>query len=158
MVFFTSVIIVVVLYYLQADGLIYVTIIAVIAEVINLFMTQAITRSVEQQMNWKYGKVIKRYKQKLIGQKKTIKEYMDIQDESINKLRNANLKIKEYEEKSLAKKNIDIKTDRKKNIPANANWVETKIVQPSHTLDDSQSKKKSFSDLPPGSNRKQLPI
>ena len=99
MIFFTSILIICILYYLQADGLIYVTIVAVIAELINILMTQALTKSVEKKTTAKFGKIVVGYKTKIAVQKKTIKELEDIREKSVGKLYKANLKIKEYEEK-----------------------------------------------------------
>ena len=53
MVFFTSILIIAILYYLQADGLIYATIIALVAELINIFLTHTLTKTVENKMKIK---------------------------------------------------------------------------------------------------------
>jgi hypothetical protein len=108
MVFFTCVIVVLVLYFLQESGLIFVTIIAVIAELVNLFMTQTLTKSVEKQITKKFVKIINGYKVKITAQKKTIKEFQNLQEESIRKLYNANVKIKEYENSSKDKKKSEV--------------------------------------------------
>nr|NJM03781.1 hypothetical protein [Desulfobacula sp.] len=50
MVFLTCIVIVSIFYYLQADGFIYVIIIAVLAELINIFMTQTLTKSIEKRL------------------------------------------------------------------------------------------------------------
>ena len=117
MVFFTCVIVVVVLYFLQEGGLIFVTIIAVIAELVNLFMTQTLTKSVEKQTSKKFVKIIDGYKVKITSQKKTIKEFQDLQEESIRKLYNANVKIKEYENSSKDKNNPEMGDSEIKKLP-----------------------------------------
>ncbi|MBU1195657.1 MAG: hypothetical protein KKE62_08695 [Proteobacteria bacterium] len=99
MVFFTSILIVSILYYLQADGLIYVTIIAVVAELANMFMTQTLTKSVEKKLNTQWGKKAGDFKKQLEAKEKTIKEFEKVQETSIQKLYEANKKIKAYEEK-----------------------------------------------------------
>ncbi len=149
MVFFTCVIVVLVLYFLQTDGLIFVTIIAVIAELINLFMTQALTKSVEKETSKKFIRIINGYKAKMSAQEKSIQEFQDLQEESIRKLHNANVKIKEYEEQSTGKKNEQ--TD-------DSGVKEEKKGEKSEVLEKKESKPKQFIDLPAGSNRKQLLI
>jgi hypothetical protein len=159
MVFFTCVIVVLVLYYLQGNGLIYVTIIAVMAELINLFMTQTMTKSAEKQTSKKFIKVIKAYKAKIAEQKKTIKEFQDLQEKAIKKLHKANSKIKEYEDRAKEKGNSQ---------------TNDKMIKPSQRDDNGMKKKKQpetikvpkkkapepekFIDLPSGSNKKPLPI
>ncbi|MCP4672143.1 MAG: hypothetical protein GY857_12650 [Desulfobacula sp.] len=149
MVFFTCVIVVLVLYFLQADGLIFVTIIAVIAELINLFMTQTLTKSVEKQTSKKFVKIMNGYKAKITAQEKSIKEFQDLQEESIRKLHNANLKIKEYEDNS---------TDKSKLQPNDIEDKKEKKIAVPETPKKKESNPKEFIDLPAGSNRKQLPI
>ncbi len=149
MVFFTCVIVVIVLYYLQADGLIFVTIIAVIAELINLLMTQTLTKSVEKQTRKKFVKIINVYKTKIAAQKKSLREFEVLQEESIRKLHNANLKIRDYEEKSADKQNLQT---------SNNGVKEKKTSGVSEVPEKKEPKPKEFIDLPAGSNRKQLPI
>ena len=153
MVFFTSVITVVVLYFLQADGLIYVTIIAVVAELFNLFMTQALTKSVEKKTTKKFVRVVASYKKKITVQEKTIKDFQDLQEKSIKKLQIANSKIKEYEKGSISD---DTLTSKIKEKPGG-----TKKIQKTASQKISKNKKpnqKKTTDLPSGSNRKKLPI
>jgi len=157
MVFFTCVIVVLVLYYLQTDGLIFVTIIAVIAELINIFLTQTLTKSIKKQTGKKFLKIINGYKAKVAAQKKSIKEFQDLQDKAIKKLHNANLKIKEYEEKNKE----TLQTDNNKAISSlrddNGLKEETK-TETSDITEKKESNPKEFIDLPAGSNRKKLPI
>ncbi len=54
----------------------------------------------------KFVKIINVYKAKINVQKKSIKEFQVLQEESIRKLHTANLKIKEYEEKSTDKQDL----------------------------------------------------
>ncbi|NOX35578.1 MAG: hypothetical protein GXP56_17915 [Deltaproteobacteria bacterium] len=147
MVFFTSILIVLILYYLQSDGLIYVTIIAVIAEFINIFMTQTLTKSVEKKAALKFGKIAQGYKAKIAAQKKAIKEFEDIQEKSLAKLYRANLKIKEYEEK-LANKDNDA------SLSSTSDIKEKTKPEPEAPKEE---KPEEFIDLPSGSNRKKLP-
>lgn len=157
MVFFTCVIVVLVLYYLQTDGLIFVTIIAVIAELINLFLTQTLTKSVEKQTGKKFLKIINGYKVKVAAQKKSIKEFQDLQVKAIKKLHNANLKIKEYEKKN--KELLQTNNNKAKSSLENNNGLkkDTK-TETSDITKKKESNSKEFIDLPSGSNRKQLPI
>ncbi len=139
MVFFTSILIVAILYYLQADGLIYVTIIAVVAELVNMFMTQTLTKSVEKKSNTKWGKMIEGYKSQVKAKDKTIKELEDIQEESVKKLYNANKKIKNYEEQLGI--TIDEEIDKSADAP------------PQEKVPESEKKEsEEFIDLPCGSN------
>jgi hypothetical protein len=155
MVFFTCVIVVLVLYFLQEGGLIFVTIIAVIAELINLFMTQTLTKSVEKQINKKFVKIINGYKVKITAQKKTIKEFQNLQEESIKKLYNANVKIKEYENSSKDKKKSDVDNAGTEKTQEFEKRQGTETLE---ILEEKKSKPEEFIDLPSGSNRKKLPI
>jgi len=145
MVFFTSILIVCILYYLQADGLIYVTIVAVTAELINIFMTQILTKSVEKKMDTQFKKIVAVYKDKINSQTKAIKELEDIQEKSATKIHNSNLKIKEYEEKFGIQVEED-GDDKPKDQENEAPPEEEAIKEP-----------ENFIDLPPGSGRKELP-
>jgi len=149
MVFLTSVLIVAIIYYLQTDGLIYATIIAVVAELINIFMTKTLTQSVEKKAAADFGKIIDGYKIKITGQKKAIKDLEDIQEQSINKIYKANLKIREYEEKLGIKGNESFQSDG--NPPD---------IPPLPVKEELSGKvnKKEYIDLPSGSNRKKLPF
>lgn len=148
MVFLTSVLIVAIIYYLQTDGLIYVTIIAVVAELINIFMTKTLTQSVEKKAAADFGKIIEGHKAKIAGQKKIIKDLEDIQERSINKIYKANLKIREYEEKLGIKDTNSFQSDE--NHPD--------IPLPIKEESSDKINKKEFIDLPSGSNRKKLPF
>ncbi len=149
MVFFTSVLIVAIFYYLQMDGLIYVTIVAVVAELINMFMTKTLAQSVEKKAAATFGKIIDSHKAKIAAQKKTIKDLEDIQEQSINKMYQANLKIREYEEKLGIKPSEGFQPNE--SVPP---------VPPFPIEEESPKKEKmkEFIDLPSGSNRKKLPF
>ena len=97
MVFFTSILIVVILYYLQSDGLVYVTIIALVAELVNIFMTHTVTKSVEKKLKIQHRRILDGYKNRLKSNDTAIKEFERIQEESVTKIYNANMKIKKYE-------------------------------------------------------------
>ena len=99
MVFLTCIVIVSIFYYLQTDGLVYIIIIAVVAELMNIFMTQTLVKSVDKKAAMHFGKIIDNQKTRITEQKKSIKALEDIQEESIQKMYQANLKIKDYEEK-----------------------------------------------------------
>lgn len=152
MVFFTSILIVFILYYLQADGLIYVTIVAVTAELINIFLTQTLTKSVEQKAGARFKKVAIVYKNKINLQKKTIEELENIQEKSATKIYNANIKIKEYEEKLGIKEENDPKEQDKKSVG------KENTMEESNEQKNKEKKPGNFLDLPPGSDRKELPI
>ncbi len=98
MVFFTSIIIVAILYYLQADGLIYVTIIALCAELINIFLTHTLTKSVEDKMKARHRRSIQGYLNRIKANKKTIKELEELQENAAGKIYKANGKVKELEQ------------------------------------------------------------
>ncbi|MBU1340855.1 MAG: hypothetical protein KKE44_24590 [Proteobacteria bacterium] len=151
MVFFTSILIVLILYYLQANGIIYVIIIAVVAELVNIFMTQTLTKSVEKKAADKFGKIANGYKTQIAAQKKTIKEFEDIQEESIRKIYNANKKIAEYEEK-LGITAIDTSQ------PDSSPDTEANVLQKKEVPKEEKEAPAKFIDLPSGSNRKKLPF
>lgn len=140
MVFFTSILIVSILYYFQTDGLIYVTIIAVIAELANMFMAQTLSKSVEKKLNTQWGKKAADYKKQIAAKEKTIKDLEKVQEDSIQKLYTANKKIKDYEEQ------LGIK-DGEPEKPAAPPPVQKKeIPKPQEEVYD------KYSDLPCGSD------
>jgi hypothetical protein len=55
---------------MQASGLIFVTIVALIAEVMNISMTHVLTKSVEKKVTTKYMKIVDKYKAKIDQMKK----------------------------------------------------------------------------------------
>lgn len=150
MVFFTSLLIVVILYYLQGSGLIYVTIIAVIAELINLFMAQTMTATAKNNIVKKYDKIVFDYKKIINRQTKTIKQLKNIRDDSVQKLYKANQAIKHYEEQ------LGIEDSAAIEIPKN------KVRKPEpaspQTPPEKEKNSNEFVDLPDGSNKKGLPI
>ncbi len=150
MVFFTSIIIVSVLYYLQSDGLIYVTIIALVAELINIFMTQTLTKSVEGKMKVKYNKIVDVYKKKILMKEKEITEFERLQEDSAKRLYQASAKIRAYEEK-LGIENSETE------IPVPEPSPKEETTQQEKNKADDVSDEQEFVDLPPGSNRKQTP-
>jgi hypothetical protein len=151
MVFFTSILIVLILYYLQADGLVYVTIIALTAELINIFMTHTLTKSVEKKMNIKFRRVLEGYKLRIKNNKKTIKELEKLQGEAGEKLYKANTKIKEFEEELALYKEgetalYEADADEKKAIPPSPLESTPPAIPPKKATP-------GYNDLPTGSNR-----
>lgn len=150
MVFFTSLLICLIIYYLHTDGLIYVTIIAVAGELINIFMSQTMARAAEKKSRQKFSKIVDRYKSKITAQKKKITELEKIQDDSVRKVYIANKKVKEYEERLGIKKNDQPEPEKS---------VEPEPAPESEKPDKNKEEPAgSFNDLPAGSNRKGLPI
>lgn len=144
MVFFSSILIIAILYYLQSDGLIFVVIVAVCGELLNLFMTQTTGKAAEKKTALKYAKVVQRYKSKIAKQKKTIKDLQEIQEKSIGKVQAANRKVKEYEKKLGLPQSLSSDALPEK---------EKTGKKPANSIDRTGD----FNDLPPGSNRKELP-
>ena len=145
MIFFTSLLIVTILYYLQADGLIYVTIIALVAELVNIFLTHTMTKSVEKKLNTIHQLSIEGYLARLKSSRKTIKELEKLQDEAGSKLYKASEKIKKLEEQLENQRETDPQTETPEvektepNIPHHP--------QPAPPAPD------AYSDLPDGSKR-----
>jgi len=98
MVFFTSVLIIAILYFLQSDGLIYAVIIALVAELINIFLTHTITKSVENKMKTRHRRAVEGYIKRIKVNKKTISELEDLQEKAAEKIYKANSRIKELED------------------------------------------------------------
>ena len=70
MVFLTSIIIVSILYFMQEQGLIFITIVALVAEVMNISMTHVISKSAEKKVTNKFLRIIDKYKAKIDQMKK----------------------------------------------------------------------------------------
>lgn len=152
MVFFASILIVVIFYYLQTDGLIFVFVIAIAGELINLFMTQTASKATEKKTAVKFTKIVKDYKIKIKAQKRKIRELESIQEISVGKLMTAREKIKTYEKKlgivsSEPQERIDIASTGKLKKPKKTPPPEVDHIDP-----------ETFDDLPAGSNRKKLPL
>ena len=149
MVFFTCLLVTAILYYLQGDGLLFVAIVVICGEMVNLFMTQTATKAIEKKTAVKFAKVVQDYKNKIARQKKTIKDLEDIQEKSIAKVQAANRKIKDYESR------LGIKSSQMDSDPSSTEKKEGTQPAP----DDSKKEAGgTFEDLPSGSNRKELPI
>lgn len=154
MVFFTCIIVVFILYYLQSDGLIFVTIIALLAELINIFLTQTLTKSVEKKQKMKYSRIINGLKKQLSAHENNIVELKKVHEDSARILYKANIKIKEYEKRlgiiTEDDETLSEKDGVKKNLPNEPISDDAAFKKAPHG-------KEKFMDLPAGSNRKQMP-
>lgn len=97
MVFFTAIAVAAVIYFMQAEGFIYATIIALVAELLNMTMTHSLTKSVEKKVTKKYMNVIGKYKKKLAQLQKRKLILQGQHDDDTNALYEARIKMKEYE-------------------------------------------------------------
>lgn len=154
MVFFTCVLIVIIFYFLQTDGLIYVTIVAVVGEMINLFLTQTAIKAVKKKITLKFVNVVRKYKTKIKAQRKTIEELQRIQEESVLKVMAANKKIKEYEERLKVPESEQTKAMEINSTQPKSEGEDEKKDLKTNDKNDKQV----FDDLPSGSNRKKLPF
>ncbi len=132
MVFLTSIIIVSILYFMQERGLIFVTVVALVAEFLNISMTHILTKSVEKKTTDKFMKVVDKYKAKIIQMKKRNVILEGQREDDTNALFDAREKnktleerIKEYEtvqsgyKETIAKQQTVIK--RLEDIPTGSN-------------------------------------
>ena len=167
MIFFISILIVAILYFLQADGLIYVTIIALIGELINILMIHTMTKSIEKKEQDRSRQVIEKFQIKIKEQNKTIKDLEKVRDESVRKLFNANKKIQEFEEQFKEEGQEEESLTEKKKSPevSPEPEIQPEEAESEKKPDDSQAQKqngkkskKDFDDLPSGSNRKKRQI
>ncbi len=162
MVFLTAMLVIIIIYYLQADGLIYATIVALIAELLNIFMAHALTKSVEKKMRARIRKLVDGYSKRIKANRKTIQNLERIQEESVKKLYNANVKIKEYEARLdvLEKSSPDIAEAPQYPAPEKSpSETSTPTPPPMDTPSEKNSgRNQVYSDLPSGSNRKKLPL
>lgn len=147
MIFFTSLLIVTILYYLQADGLIYVTIIALVAELINIFLTHTMTKSVEKKLKTIHQLSTEGYLARLKSKRKTIKELEKLQDEAGSKLYKASEKIKKLEE--------ELENAKKTDPPAETPEVEKiePAIPPQPQSSTPTPTPDTYNDLPDGSKR-----
>ena len=157
MVFFTAIFIVIILYYLQADGLVYVTIVALIAELINIFLTHTVTKSVEKRLTTQHNRIILGYKNRLKADKSTITEFEKVQEESVTTLYKANMKIKKYEEEiAQYKAGADMEDTapiEETNPPPAPEKTPPVVPQEEPTPPEEPTPRKEYNDLPDGSNR-----
>jgi peptidoglycan hydrolase CwlO-like protein len=96
MVFFTAIAVAAVIYFMQAEGFIYATIIALVMELLNMTMTHSLTKSVEKKVTKKYMNVIEKYKKKLAQLQKRKLILQGQHDDDTNALYEARIKMKEY--------------------------------------------------------------
>ncbi len=82
---------------MQASGLIFVTIVALVAEVMNISMTHILTKSVEKKLTKKFTKINDKYKAKLEQMKKRIVILEGQREDDTNALYDAREKNKTYE-------------------------------------------------------------
>ena len=163
MIFFISLLIVAILYFFQADGLIYVTIIALIGELLNILMIHTMTKSIEKKEKNRSRQLIDKFQKKIRENKKTIQELEKVRDESLRKLFAANKKIQEYEEQLKGEEPEEAANGKKDTVEKK---TAEPVAGPDKKPDAGQAKKqdkkkepgKDFSDLPSGSNRKKLPL
>ena len=84
---------------MQASGLIFVTIVALVAEFMNISMTHVITKSVEKKTTEKFMKIIDKYKAKIDQMKKRNVILEGQREDDTNALYDAREKNKSLEEK-----------------------------------------------------------
>ncbi len=157
MVFFTAMLVIIIIYYLQVDGLIYATIVALIAELLNIFMAHALTKSVEKKMKLRIRRLVEGYSKRIKAYRKTIQQLESIQEESVTKLYNANLKIKEYETRLGIMEKAPTGVDNTQD-PVSAAPEKSASDAASGQAESPTKKQTGFSDLPSGSNRRKLPF
>ena len=154
MVFFTSILIVVILYYLQMDGLIYITIIALMAELLNILMIHTLTKSIEKKLKSQIQKIGDGYRNRVTKAKKSIKELEEIRLKATQKLYRANLKIKEYEKQLGITPGGGGKATQEKKKKDDAKKKKEEEKKAKEKKKEEEPVKRSFDDLPPGSQRR----
>ena len=147
MVFFTSILIITILYFLHEDGLIYVTVIALAAELINLFLTHTLTKTVEAKYKNQNRKAREGYLKRIRANQKAIKELEELQEDAARKLFKKNEEIKTLEEEL---KNLKATHPQKPAIQP------TSPAKP--TPKPQRKTPEKYIDLPDGSNRKRSRI
>ncbi len=160
MVFFTAMLVIIIIYYLQVDGLIYATIVALIAELLNIFMAHALTKSVEKKMKLRIRRLVDGYSKRIKAYRKTIQQLERIQEESVTKLYNANLRIKEYETRLgiMEKPPTGVDETQGPVSAAPEKSASDALGQAASPAKKQAEKQTDFSDLPSGSNRRKLPF
>ncbi len=116
---------------MQASGLIFVTIIALIAEFINISMTHIISKSAEKKTTEKFMKIVDQYKAKIDQMKKRNVILEGQREDDTNALYDAREKNKELE-------------DQIKKIEASKTALQETIKQQKHIISN-------LEDLPGGS-------
>ncbi|WP_022665290.1 hypothetical protein [Desulfospira joergensenii] len=176
MIFFISIIIVAILYFLQADGLVYVTIIALIGELVNILMIHTMTKAIEKKAANRTQQVVEKFQKRIKENNKTIKELEKVRDESVRKLFAANKKIQDYEEQLGENGQEEVLTGN--GVPVEKMAGEPEAGKPDQKTEPEKldpkpeaepepepdkpngegSKKEEFTDLPSGSNRRKRPV
>ena len=154
MVFLSSILIVVTLYFLRANGLIYATIIALTGELINIFLINTLTKSIKNEGKSQTRKVAEEYRHRLDTKKKTIQELELLQQESGDKLYKASQTLKTYEDRITE---LEIQLGIEPTIKREVHVVEKDDPAPA-PQEEQPEPKGMYDDLPPGSFKKDLPI
>jgi len=109
MVFLTSIIIVCIYYFMQERGLIFITVVALSAEVMNISMTRIMSKSVEKKLTAKYTTIVDRHAAKIDQMKKRNIILESQREDDTNALYDAREKNKALEEKVKEYEELTIK-------------------------------------------------
>ncbi|MEA2060533.1 MAG: hypothetical protein U9P10_08530 [Thermodesulfobacteriota bacterium] len=122
MVFFTAILITAILYYLQADGLIYVLAVALVAELTNLFLGHLIAKTVEKKIKTKSNAVVNRYKKEAGNAEFRIEELVKTQNQYAAAAYEAKSKIKKKDQQIAVLKGkldeMEKRVNRYENLPS----------------------------------------
>ncbi len=159
MVFFTSIIIILLLYFLEDKGILFATIIALAGEIMNLLLVHLQTSAVKKTMEESHTKQIQDYKRRVEDLEHVLQDMETLQEKNVEKISKAKKRIEELENETTGL------TDQKLSDPEKTavNGRE-KITPPTNesprpqTPAPKEKKHDIYNHLPSGSNRKKLPI
>jgi len=140
---------------MQGDGILYVTVIALVAELANIFLTHTVAKSVEKKLTNRHRRSVQGYIKRIKASTKTIKDLEKVQSDAGTKLYKANSRIKELENQleALSKGAVEPSPETKK--PALEKKKKETPLEPAPPKTKPPESHQNH--LPAGSNRKVPP-
>ena len=156
MVFFTAIIIILLLYFLEDHGIIFATLIALAGEVLNLFLIHFQTNAIKKTMEEGHNKQLSDYRERVNNLERVVKDMETLQAKNVGKISQAKKRI-EALEKELAESEDPAPSgneqppggNKEPGLPADAG---TSTPPPNTKRHDIHNH------LPSGSNRKKPPV
>ena len=156
MVFFTSIIIIFLLYFLEDHGIIFATLIALAGEILNLFLIHFQTNAIKKAMEEGHNKQLSDYRQRVNDLERVVKDMETLQEKNVGKISQAKKRI-EALEKELTESENPAPTG---NEQPPGSTGEPKLPTDADTSTPPPKTKKHdiHNHLPSGSNRKNPPV
>lgn len=154
MVFFTSIIIILLLYFLEDHGIIFATLIALAGEILNLFLIHFQTNAIKKTMEEGHNKQLSNYRERVNDLERVVKDMETLQAKNVGKISQAKKRIE-----TLEKELTESENPTPSEPPPGSN-AEPRLPADADTspLPPKTKKHDIHNHLPSGSNRKKPPV